>query len=261
MHKLIDSLMFSLLLSMLLMISFVPVAMAQSWRDRVRPLIGGVQIQNDRTQCLASIGFTAYWEFVDHGVTWRTYGFVTASHFANHSDAIYQNITGSNNYVGSVIFDPSFPRRIDSLFVGTESVIKGTAPTSVAPRVLIDPNCQHNVHGYKSRSQMRINERVYKVGRTTGRTEGSIVRFVDKLTRVGDTDVVINYYVAATFPVQPGDSGGTVYRIFITKPDYPTYLYIYGTVIGVNATHAFFSPTDGIISDLGINVFTVYSGY
>lgn len=261
MRKLIDSLMFSLLLSMLLMISLVPVAMAQSWQDRVRPLIGGVQIENDRAQLRASIGFTAYWEFVDHGVTWRTYGFVTASHFANHSDAIYQNIIGSNNYVGSVIFDPSFPRRTDSLFVYTESVIKGTAPTSVAPRVLIDPNCQHNVHGYKSRSQMQIGETVYKVGRTTGRTSGQIVEFVNR-TMVGrETDVIVNYSVAATFPAQPGDSGGTVYRIFITKPDYPTYLYIYGIVFGVNATHAFFSPTDGIMNDLGIRVFTVYSGY
>lgn len=145
-----------------MMINLFPVAMAQSWQDRVRPLIGGVQIQNGRTQLIASIGFTAYYEYVEHGITWRTYGFVTASHFANRSNNIYQNVVGGNNYVGYVLLDPSFPRRTDSLFVYTKSVIKGALPTSVAPRVLIDPNCQHNVHGYKSRSQMHINDPVLK---------------------------------------------------------------------------------------------------
>lgn len=77
-------------------------------------------------------------------------------------------------------------------------------------------------------------------------------------------DVAFNYYVLADYYSEPGDSGGTIYWIFATKPDYPAYLYVYGIHFGrypPNINYRVFCPTDGIIGDLTIMVFTVYSEY
>ncbi|MEM2405726.1 MAG: hypothetical protein QXR05_11360, partial [Candidatus Methanomethylicia archaeon] len=117
----------------------------------------------------------------------------------------------------------------------------------------------HNVHGYKSMSQMQYDEHVYKVGRTTGRTDGYIKRFIYS----GE----YGWLVLTTCSVETGDSGSTFYRIFITSPDRPTYLYIYGIVVGKVSSSddpnikSGFSPTDKIIADLNVAVYTIYSGY
>ncbi|MEM2404532.1 MAG: hypothetical protein QXR05_05230 [Candidatus Methanomethylicia archaeon] len=244
----------------IMLLSLIPILSAQSWQDRVRPLIGGIQIQNGNTGGIFSLGFIVYYEYVEMGITWRCYGFVTVSHAVDLGDNIYQNVVGSNNYVGYVERDLPFPREnSDSAFIHTETVQKGTAPSKVAPQVLIDPNCKHNVHGYKSMSQMQRGEYICKVGRTTGRTDGYIKEFLHN-----------SYYgwqVLTTCSVETGDSGGTFYRIFITSPDRPTYLYIYSIVQGkVSASHdpdikSAFSPTDKIIADLNVAVYTIYSGY
>ena len=255
------SLGFSLLLSMLIMLTFLPVAVSQTWTERVRPLAGGVQIQNGRLGGLGSLGFMAYYEYTEFGITWRVYGFVTASHFANLTDPVYQPSIATNNYVGYVYLDPPFPRRTDSLFVYIQTVRKGTPPDPdlIAPHVLVAPNTREEVYGHKSRPNMYVGEPVCKVGRSTGRTCGNIVGFGNDPIRAGD--VIINYYVYADYDSSGGDSGGTVYRMIATKPDYPAHLYVYGIHFGRVGNRRVFCPTDGIIDDLGVQVYTVYSGY
>lgn len=265
---LITGLITALLLSLMLSTCIVPMATAaqNAWQRKYRPLIGGIQIQRSEPESLiiASLGFTAYTTYVEHGIRWYMYGFVTASHFADFGDSVYQPTVSYNNYVGFVAIDPPFPRKTDSCFVWTETATR-VLPRSVAPKVLVGPGWIEEVNGYTPMNKMRRGTLVYKVGKTTGRTWGYIRWFSYELQRPitwpRHPDITFTHYVLATYRSGPGDSGGTVFRLYRVKPDYPCYLYLYGIHVGVmflnNTLYRIFCPVDAIIDDLGVYPLTV----
>jgi len=243
----------SLLMESACMYTVAVACAGNAWQQKYRPLIGGIQIAKTEYwwifpyEVRASIGFPAYYEIIDRWCQCRIYGFVSAGHFADVGDSIYQPTTQDENYVGYVSRDREDP---DALFVYTETVPLGEKPDSVAPKILIDAGRKYDIHGYMPRRLMRVGDPIYKVGRTTGRTGGVVV------------DIAFNYAIASYWS-EPGDSGGTVYRLLAIKPDYPVYLYVYGIHSGrttyEGANRAVFVIAERALEALDIRLYTIYS--
>lgn len=236
----------------------VVAASAQSPQDSIRPLIGGIQIQNDGfwSDAIGSIGFSAYdFEHIPGIGTIYWYGFVTASHLTSESEDVYQPTISGDNYVGDTSRDPPLPRYSDSAFVHTETVLDGPS-TTIRARIFSFRSITNYdyVVGYRTRSQMFVGERIGKMGRTTGYTTGQITMLHD-----GQLHGIINP-VLANYDSAGGDSGGTVYQLQQQQnPDYPWPALVYGVHHGWEniggVIHRIFSPTDGCLTDLNVYVY------
>ncbi len=238
----------------------VAAAYAQSPQDRFRPLLGGIQIQNNGwwNELIGTIGFSAYhFEHIPGIGTLYYYGFVTASHLTSVNEQVYQpyiDWPADNNYVGYTERDPGFPRYSDSVFIYTETVLNGPS-TTVSPHIFVFQVPNPSVRGYRSRSEMYVDLRVIKMGRTTGVTAGPITDLPPQVDVGGG--IVINNPVLADYNSDAGDSGGVVYRYGDDVYSVLVYGVHSGSVYDIGGVkYRVFSPTDGVLADLGVNVYT-----
>jgi hypothetical protein len=235
-----------------------PVQPTASVRDYVRPIAGGLQIATNKYFC--TLGFRA-----KRGTQ---VGFVTNSHCTNtqggvESTSFYQPTVVAGNQIGVETIDPAYwsggscpsgkvCRYSDSAFIlmsaGVTSASGVANVTSYATgfgslgSLTIDPALPViNFTGQDPyKVLLTVGRVVYKVGRTSGGTKGTVQRTcVD--TNVAGGNFYFKCQATATYTSQGGDSGSPVWTM--------------STLVGLNwgstATEAFLSPVDGIWNELG----------
>ena len=188
-----------------------------SLRDKHRPLLGGIEIQT-RNGGFCTMGFNA----IRNGVN----GFVTNSHctrdqYRNTSDSIRQGgrVVGVEHAEAPITMINGRPYRwADVAFIRYSNQNPGMMSLgSIANAGYKNPNIMYSNStkiDFKSYSP-KVGQRIYKVGRTTGRTTGKIVRTCTNSR--SSTSGIINRCQsrARTYDGQAisqgGDSGSPVY--------------------------------------------------
>jgi hypothetical protein len=228
-------------------------------RDKVRPVVGGLQIRFSSFLC--SLGFNA----TRNGVL----GFVTASHCSDKQGAVdgtlyYQPLDQvTDQFVGTEVADAAFFRNgngcpvgrrcrfSDSNFSDGDNAVSltlgGIAKTTGPNNGSLTINGAFTITGEGSAG---VGQTVNKVGRTTGWTQGPVTRTcVD--TGVSGSNIVLLCQTFVESNVQlvaGGDSGSPVFRI--VSGDNVTLL---GNLWGGNSSGTLFvySPIAQIEQELG----------
>jgi len=236
-----------------------PILPMATLQDRVRPLVGGVQIQiQSGGGGFCTLGFNA----IRSGVT----GFVTASHCTNVQGGVegtlyWQPREATDTFIGTEIADPPYTqqpscptgircRYSDSAFVqfasGVSSSLGYLARTSGLGSFTI-------TGGFRivAGATMRVpGEIVNKVGRATGWSQGPIVYTCVNLPvyREGvDTGLTLLCQDVVQATSQRGDSGSPVFRITNGSD-----VILYGLLWGGDGTRFFvYSPIENIQHELG----------
>jgi len=195
-----------------------PILPMETLRDKVRPLVGGVQINFPGYLC--TYGFTA--------VRSNVLGFVTASHCTNVQGGIedtpyWQPLEALDTFIGTEIADPLYTWRFgcprgricrysDSAFArlasGVEANLGFLARTSTLGSLDIAGTFRITAEAARRLTGEQLN----KVGRTTGWSQGPITQTCVN-TGVTGTRIVLlcQDFVRAT--VAAGDSGSPVFKI------------------------------------------------
>jgi hypothetical protein len=223
---------------------------ARSYQYRYRPLQMGTQIQvvfeyNGVVYVAnCSLGFPAYYEIADYNLrlVTVTYGVVTASHCGLRNSPVYQNVTGSNNYIGYMRDEGRFdilnvvnPNDVDATFVVVESYTYRLGSPRPPPQI-VSAYIHHRgiaipIAGYISSEQQLWHARntsllIRKAGRTTGYEEGYI-----RLCNVNPNRVACNHdtfgwsFITTAYGAR-SDSGGPAYAYY--RELGRDYAWIYG---------------------------------
>ncbi|MBI3951076.1 MAG: hypothetical protein HY314_11560 [Acidobacteria bacterium] len=194
-----------------------PIVFMATLRDRVRPLRAGLQI--NFSQFLCTLGFNA----VRQGVN----GFVTCSHCTDRqggveSTSYYQPSASLTNFIGTETVDPNYfrggvcPRGAkcrysDSAFAelaaGVTSTLGAIEQTGLGSMTITG--------GYQITGEVSaplVGERLDKVGRTTGRSEGAVAATC-VTTGVQGSNIVQICQDFVNASVAGGDSGSPVFKI------------------------------------------------
>jgi hypothetical protein len=225
---------------------------ARTYQYRYRPLQMGTQVMNE-TVGRCSLGFPAYYEVVDYNlrIVIVTYGVVTASHCGYRGARMYQNVTGTNNYIGYMreegryyvgnrTADPSIP--VDAAFIVVESYsypIGGSRPPpQVVSNLVHELGASYRVTEYLNNERTlwdiyNRSARVIKAGRTTGFEAGYILqcapnRIACRLVN-GMWIFLISAYGA------PGDSGGLIYWNYTVRTPYDIQIKYMGLGITIGS--------------------------
>jgi hypothetical protein len=198
-----------------------PVRFATSLRTRHRPLVGGLQISftHPEFSSLCTLGFNAIRQSVQ--------GFVTNSHCTGVQGGVESTVyhqptaSGTTNRVGVETVDPvyftggSCPvgrrcRFSDSAFARRLSGV--TANLGRVARSVLGSIAWNGTEVYRivRKSDPVVGQFVEKVGRTTGRTGGTVRRTCAHLN-VNNSDVSFRCQAQASLSPAPGDSGSPVF--------------------------------------------------
>jgi hypothetical protein len=227
-------------------------------RDRVRPLVGGLQIRFDGFLCTLSYNAT-------HGA--QGDGFVTNSHCTTNRGTVdgtlyYQPLNQvPDQFIGTEVLDPPFFQRTnncprgrlcrwsDAAYVSRASGV--TATRGAIARTTGANNGSLEIAGsFRIGSELAGNSVVgttlNKVGRTTGWTQGNVTNScVD--TGVSGSRIVMLCQDFVSAGVGGGDSGSPVFRI--TSGD---TVQLSGTLWGSSGGTSFvYSPMTNIERELG----------
>jgi hypothetical protein len=235
-----------------------PIFRLVTLRDKVRPVVGGLQIRF--SQYLCSLGFNA----TRAGVG----GYVTAAHCSDRQGEVdgtqyYQPLNQvADEFIGTEIADPDFFRRSncprgrrcrysDSNFSDGANAVSFTlgriARTTGPNNGSLDIAGEFRITAEGAAS---VGDTANKVGRTTGWTQGTVTRTCVN-TGVSGTNIVLlcQDFVENTVQiVAGGDSGSPVFRISSTN-----HVTLFGNVWGGNSSGTLFvfSPIANIEHDLG----------
>ena len=225
-------------------------------RSRRRPLRGGLQINFGGFLC--TLGFIA----VRNGIT----GYVTNSHCTTTQGGVQNTVehqpsaSGTTNRVGIEIADPTYVggagcpagrvcRRSDSSFI---QVPHPSGPAVTTARGTIARPAVNSftwngvdVFNITSEGTAVVGQAVTKVGRTTGRTAGTVSQTCVN-TNVSGTNITQICQTFANYGNAGGDSGSPVFRI-TTLPS----VVLVGINWGGNGTISVFSPITQIQQELG----------
>lgn len=228
----------------------------QFLRARRRPLRGGLQINFGGFLC--TLGFIA----VRNGVT----GYVTNSHCTTTQGGVQGTVehqptaSGTTNRVGIEIADPTYftgagcpagrrCRRSDSSFI---QVPHPSGPAVTTARGTIARPAVNSfswngvdVFNITSEGSAVVGQAVTKVGRTTGRTAGTVSQTCVN-TNVSGSTITQLCQTFANYGNAGGDSGSPVFRI-TTLPS----VVLVGINWGGNGTTSVFSPISQIQQELG----------
>jgi hypothetical protein len=228
----------------------------QYLRNRRRPLRGGLQINFGNFLC--TLGFIA----VRNGVN----GYVTNSHCTTTQGGVQNTVehqpiaSGTTNRVGIEIADPTYfsgsgcpagrvCRRSDSSFIQVPHP-SGPAVT-IARGTIARPAVNSfnwngvDIFNITSEGSALVGQAVTKVGRTTGRTAGTVSQTCVN-TNVSGTNITQLCQTFANYGNAGGDSGSPVFRI-TTLPN----VVLVGINWGGNGTISVFSPITNIQQELG----------
>jgi hypothetical protein len=228
----------------------------QYLRNRRRPLRGGLQINFGNFLC--TLGFIA----VRNGVN----GYVTNSHCTTTQGGVQNTVehqpiaSGTTNRVGIEIADPTYfsgsgcpagrvCRRSDSSFIQVPHP-SGPAVTTARGTIARPAVNSFNWNGVDifnitSEGSALVGQAVTKVGRTTGRTAGTVSQTCVN-TNVSGTNITQLCQTFANYGNAGGDSGSPVFRI-TTLPN----VVLVGINWGGNGTISVFSPITQIQQELG----------
>jgi hypothetical protein len=225
-------------------------------RSRRRPLRGGLQINFGNFLC--TLGFIA----VRNGVT----GYVTNSHCTTTQGGVQNTVehqpsaSGTTNRVGIEIADPTYfsgsgcpagrvCRRSDSSFI---QVPHPSGPAVTTARGTIARPAVNSftwngvdIFNITSEGSALVGQAVTKVGRTTGRTAGTVSQTCVN-TNVSGSNITQLCQTFANYGNAGGDSGSPVFRI-TTLPS----VVLVGINWGGNGTISVFSPITQIQQELG----------
>jgi hypothetical protein len=238
-----------------------PIHFVQTLRDKIRPVVGGVQIRFSGFLC--SLSFNA--------VRSGTSGFVTASHCSDTQGAVdgtlyYQPLNQvPAEFIGTEIADPSFfrnsqgcpngrkCRRSDANFSqgasGVMFALGGIAKTTGVNTGSLDISGSFTITAELS-GNATVGQRLDKVGRTTGWTEGTVTNSCVNVGVSGSNVVLLCQDIVQNSVqiVGAGDSGSPVF--FISGGNNVT---LHGTLWGGNSsgTLLVYSPITNIEQELG----------
>ena len=204
--------------------------------DEFRPLIGGVQIQQDETYGLSTLGFAAE----DDG---GNEGYVVAGHLGDGATSIglgiWQPIAEGSYDVGEV--EQTGGEYADASWVPYDDVEAMIYICGTEDYEIIRPVTDY-------RDEPDEGDTVFKSGIATSLTMGT----VEGKTDVGHPDfgtLEDQYY--ADYTCAGGDSGSPVYIYTCHLPD-PAEREIVGIHWGHTSDYAYFSPVSGVETDLGV---------
>ena len=228
-------------------------------RDRVRPLVGGLQIRFDGFLCTLSYNAT-------HGTQGE--GFVTNSHCTTNRGTVdgtlyYQPLDQiADQFIGTEVLDPPFFQRTngcprgklcrwsDSAYVSRASGV--TATRGAIAKTTGANNGSLTIAGsFTIGSELSGNSPVgtvlNKVGRTTGWTQGTVTDSCVN-TGVSGSRIVMLCQDFVSAGVGGGDSGSPVFRILGGDN-----VQLSGTLWGGNSagTSFVYSPMTNIERELG----------
>ena len=236
-----------------------PIHYVETLRDKVRPLVGGLQIRFSNFLC--SLSYNA----VRAGVE----GFVTASHCSDVQGSVdgtlyYQPLNQvPGEFIGTEIADPAFFRNRDGCprgrlcrFSDANFSDRDDAVTArlggIAKTTAVNNGSLEIAGEFKiiSEAASSVGQTLNKVGRTTGWTQGTVTRTCVN-TGVSGTRIVLlcQGFVENTVQiVGGGDSGSNVFAI--TGGD---NVSLRGTLWGGNSSGTLFvySPMSNIERELG----------
>lgn len=236
-----------------------PILRVATLHDKVRPVVGGLQISF--SQFLCSLSFN----------TWRAgvEGYVTASHCSDRQGEVdgtlyYQPLNQvADEFIGTEVADPSFFRNAegcprgrkcrysDSNFSDGDDAVAFTL--GEIARTTGPNNGSLEIAGefvIRAQGAATVGQTGNKVGRATGWTQGIVTRTCVN-TGMSDTNIVLlcQDFVENTVQiVNSGDSGSPVFRI--NAGDSVTLL---GNLWGGNSSGTLFvySPIANIERELG----------
>jgi len=210
---------------------------AREFQYRYRPLRMGtlIQIESGIWVRNCSLGFPAYYEVPVADGSWIVvvYGVVTASHCGYADSRVYQNVTGSNNYIGYMRDEGKFGLGMelvnrsllsDSTFIVVERHVyrKGSprpSPQIVSYYIHMPGNVTVPIAGYAKNEQDLWNAYqgqwiLYKSGKTTGLERGPIILCDRTLRLVACRAATVGgfYFYIDAYGYR-GDSGGPVHRL------------------------------------------------
>jgi hypothetical protein len=228
-------------------------------RDRVRPLVGGLQIRFDGFLCTLSYNAT-------HGT--RGDGFVTNSHCTTNRGTVdgtlyYQPLDQvADQFIGTEVLDPPFFQRTngcprgklcrwsDAAYASRASGVTATrgaiARTTGANNGSLEIAGSFSI-GSELAGNSVVGTTLNKVGRTTGWTQGSVTNSCVNTGVSGSRFVMLcQDFVSAG--VGGGDSGSPVFRIVGTNT-----VQLSGTLWGGSSggTSFVYSPMTNIERELG----------
>jgi hypothetical protein len=228
-------------------------------RDKVRPVVAGVQIRFSNFLC--TLGFNA----IRAGVA----GFVTASHCSDKQGSVdgtnyYQPLNQvSADFIGTEIADPAYRRKIAGCPIGRVCRFSDSNFSDGSGSVVFDLGAIAKTSGPNNGSlaiagmfsitgdgAATVGQTANKVGRTTGWTRGRVTRTCVN-TGVSGSNIVLlcQDFVENTVKiVAGGDSGSPVFRIQSN-----TSVTLLGNLWGGNSSGTLFvySPIANIKRELG----------
>lgn len=237
-----------------------PIHFVATLRDKIRPVVGGLQIRFSNFLC--SLSFNA----VRGGVS----GFVTASHCSDRQASVdgteyYQPLNQvADEFVGTEIADPPFFRNTNGCPRGrrcrfsdanfadgadhVEFTLGGIAKTTGVNNGSLEIDGGFSVTAERSAA---VGQTANKVGRTTGWTAGTVTRTCVDTGVFGSNIVLLCQDFVENNAVQivgAGDSGSPVFRI--SGGDKVALL---GTLWGGNSPGTLFvySPIANVEQELG----------
>jgi hypothetical protein len=193
-----------------------------------------------------SLGFPAYYDsplYPGSPIRVVVYGVITASHCGLRDSLVYQNVTGSNNYIGSMRDEGRFtygaiihdPNDVDATFVIVERYTYFSGSPRPPPQI-VSAYIHHRgiaipIAGYISSEQQLWHARntsllIRKAGRTTGYEEGYIRLCNVNPRQVACNDDEFGWSFITTAYGAGGDSGGPAYAYYIELGR--SYAWIYG---------------------------------
>jgi hypothetical protein len=236
-----------------------PILRVATLRDKVRPVVGGLQIRFSGFLC--SLGFNAWRGGVE--------GYVTASHCSDRQGDVdgtlyYQPLNQvADEFIGTEIADPAFFRNADGCPRGRKcrysdsnfsdgddavaftlgEIARTTGPNNGSLEIAGE-------FAIRAEGAATVGQTGNKVGRTTGWTQGTITRTCVH-TGVSASNIVLlcqDFVENTVRIVAGGDSGSPVFRI--TAGGKATLL---GNLWGGNASGTLFvySPIANIERELG----------
>lgn len=236
-----------------------PIVQLATLRDKVRPLVGGLQIRFDGYLC--TYGFSA--NLVD-----GARGFVVNSHCTTTESVVdgtlyYQPLNQTaDEFIGTEVLDPPFFQRTngcpkgklcrysDAAYAALDSsataTLGGLAKTTGPNNGALDIAGSFTILGEAAGNAL-AGERLNKVGRTTGWSQGKVTNTCVN-TGVSGTRIVRLCQDFVSARVGAGDSGSPVFKILSGDN-----VQLNGILWGGNTsgTTFVFSPLSNVERELG----------